>query len=93
MLWEFPLNYILKMHVDRFNHLIIFCKYLRESFDGNLANLSAFSVLQISQGLVELGLVMAGQRNSVKIPVCRENKRRSLLNKAGMKGRLGGSIG
>lgn len=67
------------------NHLTVFCKYLNESFDGNLTNSSAFSLLQRSQELVELGHVMAGHRNSVEIPVWRESKRWSLLHKTGVK--------
>lgn len=53
---------------------------------GNLVNLSAFSHLQISWGLVKLGLAMAGLRNSVEIPLWRENKKTwTLLHKASMK--------
>lgn len=59
----------LKMYVYCINHWIVLCECLNESFDGNLVNLSAFSGLPINRGLVELGLVMAGHRNSVEIPL------------------------
>lgn len=58
--------------------------YFSESFGENVANLSIFH-LQISQGLMESGLAMAGQGNSEEFPLFRENKRWTFLHKAGMK--------
>ena len=74
MLWEFPLNDILKIYVYYINHWIVPREYFSESFGENVANLSIFH-LQISQGLMESGLAMAGQGNSEEFPLFRENKR------------------
>lgn len=44
MLWEFPLNDILKIYLYYINHWIVPREYFSESFGENVANLSIFSL-------------------------------------------------